>query len=73
MIVRLANENELNRINELRKQLFDLHVANEPDVFEPGDSQKLQDAIYDAWNDPEQDIVVVQEELWKEKGFRHYA
>ncbi len=41
MIVRLANENELNRINELRKQLFDLHAASEPDVFEPGDSQKL--------------------------------
>ena len=26
MIVRMANENELNRINELRKQLLDFHA-----------------------------------------------
>ena len=31
--VRFAKEDELERINELRKQGNDLHVAGKPDVF----------------------------------------
>ena len=59
-IVRLAEENDLRRVNELRKQVNDLHVAGKPDVFKPGFSRELQDYIYEIWKDPEQEIVVAE-------------
>lgn len=58
MIIRFAKENELVRVNELRKQVNDLHVEGEPDVFKEGFNDELRDHIYDIWNDSEQEIVV---------------
>ena len=60
MEVRLARKEELERVNELRRQVNDLHVAGKPDVFKPGFSQELQDYIYVIWDDPEQDIAVAE-------------
>ena len=62
MNVRLAKESELSRINELRRQVNDLHVAGKPEVFKPGFSQELRDFIYEIWNDPEKDIAVAEQE-----------
>ena len=58
MDIRFAEENELDRINELRKQVNDLHVAGKPDVFKPGFTDELRDFIHVIWNDPEREIVV---------------
>lgn len=58
MEIRFAKEDELERVNELRKQVNDLHVEGKPDVFKPGFNDDLRDHIYDIWNDPEQEIVV---------------
>ena len=60
MEVRLARKEELDRVNELRRQVNDLHVAGKPDVFKPGFSRELQDYIYVIWDDPEQDIAVAE-------------
>ena len=59
-MIRLANENDLSRVNELRKQVNDLHAAGKPEVFKPGFSQEMRDFIFRIWNDPEQDIVVAE-------------
>ena len=58
MEVRFAKEKELDRINELRKQVNDLHVDGKPDVFKPGFCDELRDLINVIWTDPEQEIVV---------------
>ena len=58
MAVRFANTSDLNRVNELRKAVNDLHVAGRPDIFKPGFSKELQDHIRTIWNDPRQRIVV---------------
>jgi ribosomal protein S18 acetylase RimI-like enzyme len=58
MIIRFAKENELERVNELRRQVNDLHVDGKPDVFKPGFSEELRDFIHVIWDDPEQEIVV---------------
>ena len=58
MTIRFAKENELERVNELRKQVNDIHVEGKPDVFKPGFCDELRDYIYAIWNDPEQEIVV---------------
>ena len=58
--VRFAEETELERINVLRKQVNDLHVAGKPEVFKPGFSPELRDYIYAIWNEPEKKIVVAE-------------
>ena len=62
MIVRFAKENELDRVNELRKQVNDIHVEGKPDVFKPGFGQELRDFVKVIWNDPEQEIVVAEDD-----------
>ncbi len=62
MIVRFAKENELGRVNELRKQVNDIHVEGKPEVFKPGFGQELRDFIKVIWNDPEQEIVVAEDD-----------
>ena len=62
MLVRFAKENELERVNELRKQVNDLHVAGKPDVFKPGFGPELRDFINVIWNDPTENIVVTEDE-----------
>ena len=46
MEIRFANEKDLSRVNDLRKQVNDLHVAGKPDVFKPGFNDTLRDYIY---------------------------
>ena len=60
--VRLAKENELERVNELRMQVNALHVAGKPDVFKPGFHEELRNYIYAIWKDPEQFIVVAEKD-----------
>ena len=62
MQVRFAKESELDSINELRRQVNDIHVAGKPDVFKPGFSKELQDHIHTIWNDPEQKIVITEKD-----------
>ena len=42
-MIRFAEAEDLKRVNELRKQVNDLHVNGRPDVFKPGFPQELQD------------------------------
>ena len=60
MSVRLAKENELERVNELRRQVNDLHVKGRPDIFKPGFPKELSDHVYTIRNDPKQRIVVCE-------------
>ncbi len=62
MNIRLAREDELDRINELRKQVNDLHVEGKPDVFKPGFCDELKDFIHVIWNDPGQDLIVCEQD-----------
>ena len=62
MIVRLAEEKDLSRVNELRKQVNDLHVMGKPEVFKAGFSSELRDYIQLIRKDPEQEIVVAEKD-----------
>ena len=62
MNIRFAQDDELNQVNALRKQVNDLHVAGKPDVFKPGFCDELRDFIHVIRNDPEQDIVVAEQD-----------
>ena len=56
--VRLARANELDRVNELRRQVNVLHVEGKPEVFKPGFGEEIRNFIHAIWNDPEQWIAV---------------
>ena len=45
MEIRFAREDELDRVNELRKQVNDLHVEGKPDVFKAGFTDELYNHI----------------------------
>ena len=58
--VRFAREEDLDRVNELRKQVNDLHVAGKPEVFRPGFCDELRDYIRVIMEDPQKEIVVAE-------------
>ena len=60
VLVRFAREEDLSRVNELRKEVNDLHVAGKPDTFKPGFSDELRDYIFDIFADPAKKIVVAE-------------
>lgn len=59
--VRFARQDELERVNVLRKQVNDLHVEGVPHIFKPGFQKELRDYIYTIWEDPKQKIVVAEQ------------
>ena len=58
--VRFARAEELDRVNELRRQVNDVHVAGKPEVFKPGFSDELRDHLHTIWNDARQKVVVAE-------------
>ncbi len=60
--VRFAGEEDLGRVNVLRKQVNDLHVAGKPEVFRPGFCDALRDYIHEIRQDPRKRIVVAEED-----------
>ena len=60
MSVRFARPEDLERVNELRRQVNDVHVAGRPDVFKPGFPAELRDHVYTIFNDPDQKIAVYE-------------
>ena len=60
MNIRFAREEDLGRINELRKQVNDLHVCGEPEIFKPGFCAEMRDYIKVIWEDPKMEIIVAE-------------
>ena len=60
MSVRFARQEDLERVNELRKQVNDLHVSGKPEVFKPGFSDELRDYIYVIFQDPVKKVLVCE-------------
>lgn len=58
--VRFAREDDLARVNELRKQVSLLHAAGKPEIFKPGFPDELRDYLDEIWNDTHKEIVVAE-------------
>ena len=59
-MVRFAEEKDLDRINDLRRQVSALHAAGRPDIFKPGFCQELRDRAVDLLRDEHSDILVAE-------------
>lgn len=62
MNIRLATEADLPRVNELRRQVNDVHVAGKPEVFRPGFSEALQQHVYTLFAQEDHAILVAETE-----------
>ena len=56
----MAREEDLERINVLRKQVNDVHVAGKPEIFKPGFCDELRNHIHTIWNNPQEKIAVAE-------------
>ena len=59
VIVRPAKREELERVNELRRMVNDLHVAGRPAHFKPGFNEALQHHLFDQFDQTERFGVLV--------------
>ena len=59
-MVRLATIEDFERINELRKQVNDLHVNGRPDQFKAGWNVELQNHAKECIEAENKDILVVE-------------
>ena len=59
-MVRFAEEKDLIRVNELRKQVNDLHVAGRPDIFKSGFGEEMQNFAKVMLNGENSDIIVAE-------------
>lgn len=58
--IRFAREEDLERVNVLRKQVSELHAAGKPEIFKPGFPDELRDYLYTLWNDPQKAVLVAE-------------
>lgn len=60
MFVRLATESDLPRVNELRRQVSELHAQGQPDFFKAGFCKELQQLVYDMLAKEDHDVIVAE-------------
>lgn len=59
-MVRFAEEKDLVRVNELRKQVNDVHVKGRPDIFRPGFCKEMQGFLYAMFYGENHNIIVAE-------------
>ncbi len=61
-MIRLADNKDLEAINELRRQVNDIHVNGRPDIFKPGFCKELEDHAERYLSSDNSDIFVDEQE-----------
>lgn len=59
--VRPAKRDELERVNELRRMVNDLHVAGRPAHFKPGFGPELQARLFEVFDSDRFGVIVAAE------------
>lgn len=59
-MVRFAEEKDFDKINELRKQVNDIHVEGRPDIFKAGFGKEIRDFAKAIMSGENSDIIVVE-------------
>ena len=57
-MIRIAESKDLEAINELRRQVNEIHVSGRPDIFKPGFCKEFQDRTQWYLSSDENDIFV---------------
>lgn len=62
MNIRFATEADLPRVNELRRQVSDLHAAGKPEMFRAGFSEALQQHLYTMFAQEDHAVLLAETE-----------
>lgn len=57
-IIRRAQRDELEQVNELRQLVYDMHVRGRPNVFRPGFGSELRHYAYTKFDAEDSDVLV---------------
>ena len=57
-MVRYATREALERVNEIRKIVNEVHCNGRPDIFRGGFCKELQEFIYTLWESDNSDVIV---------------
>lgn len=57
-MIRFAEKKGLKKVNELRRQVNQVHVNGRPDIFRAEFCSEMQDLIYSIWENENKDIIV---------------
>lgn len=57
-MIRFAKREELERVNQIRKQVSDLHANGRMDICKKDFSKEIQDEIYNFWEADSCDVLV---------------
>ena len=60
LMIRPAALPDLPAVNELRRQVNDLHVVGKPEIFKPGFGAELEQYVYAIMEDGDKEIVVAE-------------
>lgn len=58
LTVRYARADELERVNELREQVSELHAEGRPDIFRPGFCAELREHVHELYESENSDVIV---------------
>lgn len=58
-MVRYATREELERVNELRKIVNEVHCNGRSDIFKAGFCKELREFVYTLWEGNNSDVIVV--------------
>lgn len=61
-MIRYAKENELERVNELRKQVSDIHAKGKPEMCREDFGEEIQHEVYKTWENNDSDVIVAIKE-----------
>ena len=59
-VIRFAREDDLAQINELRRQVNELHAAGKPEIFRPCFSDEMRDYLYEIRSDAAWQIIAAE-------------
>lgn len=57
-MIRFAEKKDLERVNELRRQVSQVHANGRPDIFRAEFRSEMRDLIYSIWESENKDIIV---------------
>lgn len=57
-MIRFAGKEDLERVNELRRQVSQVHANGRPDIFHAEFCSEMRDLIYSIWESENKDIIV---------------
>ena len=59
-MVRFAKQEDLERVNELRKQVHAVHAVGRPDIFRENFNEELRDHVVEYLNDEDKLLIVAE-------------